>query len=560
MTWRRLARAGAGSALAALLATATIAARQPPAAGGQIAGIVKSAADDTPIARARVAAVATDAEPRVALTGVDGRYSFSDLPAGSYIITATRTGYASRAYRQGRIAAGAVELAANQRLTNIDLVLEPGRHIVGRILDEDGTPFAGAAVEALVARSDRGQEALIAVATSRTDDRGEFRLYGLPAGRYFVSAADPAFGSVATPNGVLRYSPTYHPGVASPDQAQPVTVPDGGDPPRIEFRLRLVPPARVSGQILAPGARELLSAAILMSPLAGNGAPAGPPQEPSILPDGRFSFGHVAPGRYQIRARGQTEPAGSSLFAAFSIDVVGRDVEGLRLPLRPGAVIDGRVTVENRHGSKPPQLPTLRVRAASLDGSNFSDALTGTVEANGRFALRGVMAGPHQIVVDGLEPPWVVKQVLYRGSDISDEILAVAEREQVRAVQITIDDSGREVSGAVQDQRQQPVANAGVLVFSALPLHWMRTSRRMRLTYTDDRGRFTITGLPAGDYIAVASMQIDEADLGRHERLRALRPLGTALRLAADDARKTLTLALASPAVRVEGRTLMVRR
>ena len=58
------------------------------------------------------------------------------------------------------------------------------------------------------------------VSSSQTDDRGEFRLFGLAPGHYYVSAADPAFRAVSTPKGVLYYSPTYFPGVPFADQAR----------------------------------------------------------------------------------------------------------------------------------------------------------------------------------------------------------------------------------------------------------------------------------------------------------------------------------------------------
>ena len=557
MTWTRLARAGAGSALAVLLATVTIAARQAPSSApafeGQISGVVRSAADDSPIARARVVAQSGEAEPHVALTGADGRFTLAALPAGPYTLTVTHTGYAPYTYGQGRSTEAAVNVGADQPRRNIDVVLERGGHIAGRILDEDGAPFAGAIVEALVRRFEGGRDVLVAAASSRTDDRGEFRLYGLPPGDYFVSAADPAFRSVATPSGVLRYSPTFHPGVAAADRAKAVAVTGSGQGATVEFRLQLVPPARVSGHLVPFNARELLSAAILMTPIDGEGAPSVTPADPAILPNGQFSFGHVAPGRYQIRARGQTDAAGAALFAMFAIDVLGRDIEGIRLPLRPGAVIDGTLAVETRKGSKPPRLTTLRVRTPAIDGSSFGDALTGTVQADGSFALRGVMKGAHQIAVDGLQPPWAVKEILYRGANITDRVIDVQEQEHLRDVRVTIHDLWSNVSGVVHNARNQPVANAGVLVYSPVPLHWMRTSRRVRITYTDERGQFTIGGMPAGEYLAIASMSIDEGDLGRRSRLEAFRALATPVRLDSDDSQASVTLQLASLAPRRGG-------
>jgi hypothetical protein len=380
------------------------------------------------------------------------------------------------------------------------------------------------------------------VSTTQTDDRGEFRLSGLAPGQYFVSAADPAFRSVSTPKGVLHYSATYHPGVAFADQARPIAVTAKGGPPKVEFRLKLVPPARVSGQLVSYDARQLLNGAIIMSPVEGEGIPIVLPLDPSLQPDGRFSFGHVVPGRYQIRARGQTDSVGAALFAVFSIEVNGADVDGVRMTLRPGAILDGTLTVERRHGTRPPVLPTLRVRAPFVDGNSFGDAMTGTVQPNGTFALRGIMKGSHQLVLDGLEPPWVLKSILHHGTDITDLQIDVAEKEQFRDVRITITDAGSEVSGIVQNARDLPVANIPVLVFPRIPLYWMRTNRRMRIAYTDRDGRFTVPGLPAGDYLAVASASVDESDLGKRDRLKALADVGLPFRLATDDARATVTL------------------
>ena len=157
------------------------------------------------------------------------------------------------------------------------------------------------------------------------------------------------------------------------------------------------------------------------------------------------------------------------------------------------------------------------------------------------------MKGSHQLVLDGLQPPWVLKSVTFRGSNITDQQFDVTEREQFRDVRVTITDAGSEVSGLVQNAREFPVANTGVLIFPRAPLFWMRTNRRMRVAYTDRHGRFAIAGLPAGEYLAVASHALDESDLGRRDRLTAWEGLATRFVLNSDDARASITLPLVAP-------------
>jgi hypothetical protein len=542
----------AGLLVCSVLGRSGLAATQSPAPAvgtGQISGTIKNAVDDKPLARARVvAASAVLQEPRAAVTNSDGTYSFTDLPAGDYAISATRTGFAAQVYGQGRSMSGTpVAVSTAQKVANIDMALAPAGVIVGRILDEDGSAFGGAVVEALMTRTEAGTSVLFSVASSQTDDRGEFRLFGLAPGAYYVSAQDPAFRAISSPRGVLHYSPTYYPGTPFADQAKTIAVAPTGDPARIEFRIRLVPPARISGQLIAYDGKPLLSGAVIMSPQSGQGVPIPAPEDITLQPDGRFQFRHVVPGRYQIRARGQTDPAGAALFAVFPADVMGTDVQGISLTLHPGALVEGRVLVDTRHAMKPPTLSNLRVRTPFTDGNAFGDALTGTVQPDGTFAIRGVMSGAHQFVLEGLEPPWVLKSVMMHGSDVTDLEVPVPERAQIQDVRITITDESSEVSGLVQNARDLPVPNVGVMVFSKVPLFWLRTNRRMRVTYTDRDGRFSVPGLPAGEYLAVASSTIDEADLGHRERIQALEAYAVPFRIATADGRARVTLHVAPP-------------
>ena len=547
MIFSGLARAGARTALVALLGSATAAAWQarPPAPGGtHISGTVKNAADDTPLLRARVVAQSgPSADPYVTMTGSDGKYVLPDLPPGSYTVSVTRTGYAAQTYGSARQPDGVpVTVAAGQGAANIDFALVAGRAIAGRILDEDGTPFAGAIVRALVSRSQAGSDTLVQVAGAETDDRGEFRLHGLAPGQYYVSASDPAFERVASAHGARRYSPTYHPGVPFADQARPISVTGSGDAPRVEFKLQLVPPARVAGRLVAEDGKPLLNGAIVMSPRDGEGVPMVPPDDPMVLPDGTFSFGHVVAGHYQIRARGQTTPDGNALFAVFSVEVHGTDLEGIEMTLRQGALLDGTIAVEARRGTKPPAFTTLRVRAPFSDGHSFGDSLTGTVRPDGRFALRGLMRGQHQVVIDGLPEPWALKSVHYRGSDITDREITITGKEQLRDLRVTITDVSATVTGIVTNPKDTPVANAGVLVFPKASAFWTRTSRRMRAAYTDQAGRFRISGLPPGEYMAVAAASVDESDLGRRSRLQVLQEIGVPFFLDKDDVEASVTL------------------
>ena len=138
--------------------------------------------------------------------------------------------------------------------------------------------------------------------------------------------------------------------------------------------------------------------------MVSSGSPlsAIPSDDVRIEPDGRFLFRNVAPGSYQIIARGQTESQGVALFATYRVMVDGRDVEDLTLPLVPGGVVRGSLAFDGQTRS-PRGFTGLRIKARSDDGATFGDALAAPVDADGRFTIRGVMAGRHHLTVEGVE-------------------------------------------------------------------------------------------------------------------------------------------------------------
>jgi hypothetical protein len=505
----------------------------PPAA--TVSGRITSQRDNTPIARARVVLSATGiAESRVAITGPDGAFRFDRLPSATYAIAVTCTGFAPAAYGERRLAPPlSLAVSEGQAVTGVDIALEPAGVIAGQVLDEDERPFAGATVEALVSRTAEGRTGFVSVALTQSDDRGNFRLIGIPAGQYYVSAFDPAFANAGDETGALRYTPTYYPGVPFAEEATRVTVAAGVEPEqRIVFRLQIVRPARVAGVLRTQDGRQLTSGAVVMAQVRGEGLSTVPTQDVVILPDGSFAFGNVPPGQYQIRARGDVEADGVTRFATFRIRVEGRDVDNIDLVLIPGARIHGRIVVEGTPRAKPPAWAGVRVRAPFFDGRSFGDTLDGQVQPDASYGIHGVMAGRHALDIEGLPYPWVVKAVTWQGRDITDTGIEANNLEEYTDIRIVITDVATELTGAVRDSRGAPVPDAIVLIIPSASEFWTRMSRRFAVVRSDAGGRYRVRGLPAGEYRAVASLEIDEGDAYLPDLLKALAPAGTPISLA----------------------------
>jgi hypothetical protein len=501
---------------------------------GSIAGLVTSA-DGAPLSRARVTLrSAVLPQPRVTVTDARGGFKFERLAPAEYEIGVTRTGFALPYAAGGPVRGVVVRLGEGQDRAGLNLALQRAGTIAGRLLDEDGSPLGGAEIEALSLRSTDEQQSLLPVSAARSDDRGEFRLTGLPAGQYIVLARDPAFTNVGDGSGVVRYAPTYFPGVVTRSEAQPISIAEGRESPQLEFRLRIVRASRIAGAILAPDRRPLTSGAVILVPREGSSATPLASDDVEILPDGRFMFRNVPPGQYQIRARAETGPNDPMLFGSFAVTVGTDDITNFSMPLVTGAVVQGMVDWD-RGAKAPPS--GLRVRAPFFDGSSFGDSLTGEIASNGSFSIRGVMPGAHYVVVEGLSEPWAVTGVHLRGRNVLDQPTDLHPGEKLQDVRIVISASTSELSGAVRDEKGKPTIDALVVTLPPSLLWMSPASPRFRLTRTDKEGRYRFRGLPGGDYKVAAISGMDELVIRRREWLQRLNVRAVPVAVGAQDSR-----------------------
>src|SRR5262249_42950366 len=121
-----------------------------------------------------------------------GGFTFTNLPAGEFTISASKPGYLESIFGQKRAGSGRpgtpVQLAAGQKLDHLSLQIPRGGVITGTILDEQGDPAFGVNVRALRYAMRTGERVLQSAAGAQTDDRGIYRITGLLPGEYVISA------------------------------------------------------------------------------------------------------------------------------------------------------------------------------------------------------------------------------------------------------------------------------------------------------------------------------------------------------------------------------------
>jgi len=492
---------------------------------GSIAGRVMDAATLRPMIRARVLLSASELPGgRGALTDESGAFAFAELPAGRYTLSASRTGYVGVSYGQRRpLQDGTpLQLADGQRLEGIELRLPRGSAISGTVYDELGDPLPGAQVRVMRYQYAQGSRQLTPAGGGQTDDRGQYRVWGLNPGEYYVSASIPnssfrgrgasplvgrggvvpqaGFGGSAAGIGrnapePVGYAPTYYPGVASVHEARPVAVGLAAEAVDVSFSALLVRTARVAGRVTeSDGSPAAGSVALVPDGQAGRG-PVGPNYGSRLQQDGAFTIANVPPGRYTLRTVGGTR--GAREYAALPVTIGDADLTDILLVLQPGATLAGTVLLQPSLSAALPSLEQFQISAPSTSPGEPSPS-TGAAE-DGSFTLAGVPAGLHWIRARAPRG-WMPVSAVVNGRDVIDTPLEVRSGQAINGLTVTFTDRLSEVKGAVTDDQGAPVTDYTVLAFPADPALWQPQARQIMTARPDQLGIFQIHGLPAGDY------------------------------------------------------------
>ena len=554
---------------------------------GEISGLVVTDEENPqPVKRAEVRAIVTGGEPRTTYTDLSGAFAFTNLPTGRFTIEASKAGYVRTAYgaRRHDRPGTPVTLTDAQKKQVLQLRMARGSVITGRVVDEFGQPAQGARVRAQLVRVVNGERTLVEVPVpgamlgEAADDRGVYRLYGLPAGDYVISATPRNSGigdirrmseteivaaeqAVKQPQSPLEpdeppvtvgYTAVFFPGVLNATQASAITVRRGEERQGVDFAVQFVRTSTVEGMVVAPGTVRPESVQLLMLPRqSGQAGLPGPAVFLSgasnrVGPDGKFSFTGVTPGAYTLSAR-MTAQEGTSLWANVDIDVDGQPVSGVTLALQEGLTVSGRLAFE-MDGVDPPTLMTrARLNLIPAENSSFSMSTAATqVSASGAFMMEGVVPGRYRVAATFNTPEvnWILKSAVIKGKDALDVPFDLAAGDVVTDAVFTFTNRTQELSGTLQDASKRPAPDFTVVVFPVDRALWGST-RRVRTVRPDTTGKFTFTNLPAGAYRIAAVLDIGPEDLRDQTLLEELAAASLAVTIA-DGEKKVQDLRLAS--------------
>ena len=498
-----------------------------------MSGQVVRAANNDPLKKAyvylRKSGGRGQAEGYVAITDSEGHFSISGLPAGEYTLSVERAGYVPQSYGQGKFmrAGTPLVLAPGSSVHDLLFRMVATAVITGRISNEDGNPVAGARISVLRSAFRNGKRTVDEAGGARTNDRGEYRIWGLRGGSYFIRAVKEPLqyraGSGTTGEGSADqprsgYAPVYYPGTADLSHAGAVEVGPGQEVPAVDLILVPTRAVRVTGHVITFRPAEQLSGNVTLSSVDGAGIRDLTNMVVLGPKGGLFAFEAVVPGAYEVRA--MIPHDGKTLVGTRRIEVGSADVEGVDLAPALGMEVRGQLRLESREKIDVSGMKVwLRPREEDYRTSARED-----IQNNGTFVFHDVNEGSYDFEFGGTGPGVYLKDVRVGGANALESGITVGPSGIRGTLEVVLGGPTGEVEGEVTDEFGLPAPGAVAVL---VPDGAMRTVYQFyRIASTDQQGKFAVRNVRPGDYKMFSWSDIEEGEWEDPEFLKRVEDKG----------------------------------
>jgi len=498
-------------ALCLLLAGALVAAGQEPNPGPQnsnvkpsdlcsVEGVVVKSTTGEGIKRITVqlAPIGGGVQQYFTLTEDNGRFIIRDVVPGRYVILASGDGYSEEARQKGKrnTQMATLDLTPGKNVSGLTFHLLPPGVITGTVYDEDGDTVTGARVNAMRVAGGTAHRVVGGGGSGQTNDLGEYRIWGLQPGKYLVAATYQPPQSFSGQRTDEVYLPTFHPSTPDSSQASVIEVEAGVEASGMDVDLRQAHAVMVRGRITVDApVKSLRGIYVSLVPRASEGGVSLADYGGSVQSDsGDFEIRGVPPGPYNITAFWND---GRRQFGAkVPVEVSNANLEGVTLVLGSPITQTGTIHVE---GSNPFEFTRLGLMLQPIDGGMGGG--NAQIKPDGTFVVPNVFDGSYRVRVSGYPEDYYVKSVRAGGSEVLESGLTVSRGQSPARLEIVLSPDGGRVEGTVLKE-QVPVARAWV-VLAPDPAHRDR-AEMYSMKETDMLGRFSLAGLPPGDYTLFA--------------------------------------------------------
>ena len=484
------------------------------------------------------------------MTDSQGRFAFNNLEPGTYKLIFASNGFARQDYGQRGVGGSGVPIVLTAGLTKTDIVMRMSQvaALGGRILDNSGRPIAGVPVQLFrFAYDETGQRKVVLTASTQTDDRGDYRIFHLSPGRYYLSAGNQPGQSSSNniPLGLVgpgiaansnripeNYTLNYYPGVDDAKSATPIDLPPGADFNGVNMSLRVQQQFRVRGSVLDPRTGQPAPSANLSlnlqtpDPRGSSYINTSDGRPTYNATDGTFELRNISPGAYTItatlptpapqrppdlanmsqaeqRAYFDAQNAASSFAPRASAAIVVRnsDLDGIQLKVVPAGNITGRFRFDQDPSIPSPGAPFVRIQLKTVDGSSAAApagiaAQSRPSGSDGTFRIDNVPQGEYRLSLLGIPDGYYVKEARFGDADLLSGSFRYAGTD-TRTLDIVIRSGNGRIEGTAVNSQGQPATGARVVL---IPERGRDRSELFRPATADPSGRFTITNVAPGDY------------------------------------------------------------
>jgi protocatechuate 3,4-dioxygenase beta subunit len=511
---------------------------QPQRSPASIEGVVVKLGTSEPIAKANLQLDIEVSEDRLAdrrdqlhrnaTSDGNGHFIFENVAPGKYQLIATyEGGFVPAEYGQRSPTGQGIpfDIAAGQKKTGIQLAMSPTGAITGRVYDRDGEPLGNTQVYALRPVYKDGRRTTAIVQTVVSDDRGEYRLYWLAPGRYFVGAKPDASEVHITPptrfgtyeqatNAVVHrhrlksgevaeemYLPVYYPNTVDISAASAIAVTAGATVGSVDIAAGsgLITPHHIHGRVFDQSGQPAGGAILTAIPRTTDPYVVTPRGQSAS--DGIFDIPGVANGSYQIFANISGEARTLNGIAA--VEVSDKDIQNVSIMMTPGFRLSGRFVMEANAGpgngarGSFPRLGDL-VRDPEAVGifSGFADFNLSAAN-DGAFSYDGIQPGDFRLTVLQLPPDGYIKSMRMGNADVLTDGLHLRSAPD-STIEIVIGANAGRIEGSVVNTRGETLSNRTVVLVPEVRLR--QRNDLYRVVFTDNTGVFQMQGITPGTY------------------------------------------------------------
>lgn len=430
----------------------------------------------------------------MAITDENGAFNFTRLGPGLYEPSAAKSGLVTRSALQKESKDPAedapLRIERDTELTGITLHLEKGGVITGRISMEGGDPVVLGNVEVTDAEGKYVRVRDVRQPAFVTDDRGVYRIFGLPPGKYLIK-----IDLTRSAERQQSFTSFYYPGVGSQRQALAVEVALGQEIKDIDFTVKRARESQgsITGRLARTDGTPIQQAAVWAQTDEGLSLRVSA----AVREDGSFEFNDLPAGNFTLDVLTAdpklVERTRSKVFVSPAQPAT------VNLTVESGSVVAG--TFEMDDGSSPKEAATFSITAMN---ENSGLQIPGRVYPDGRFIIARLPAG--EIKISPYAGPGALRVIKMMDSqgELPDGQLSVTSGAQLQNIRVILSDQGGTLHGMIRQTKGDQVAGGAWV--SVIPVEGDRRPMvgNTRSVRADQRGAFEIVGIAPGKYFVLA--------------------------------------------------------